>query len=68
MAVIATVAPILPLDLVRDHTALSVSHRQRDQASTMLIHYARAVSYFWTFVQSQWDLCVLLHDMYQPHL
>lgn len=28
MAVITTVAPILPLDLVHDHTALSVPHEQ----------------------------------------
>lgn len=68
MAVITAVAPILPLDLVRDHTALSVPHQQWDQVSTMLIQYARAVSYFWTFVPSQWNLCVLVHDMYQPHL
>lgn len=41
MAVITTVAPSLPLDLVRDHTALSVPYQQWDQASTMLHRQCR---------------------------
>ncbi len=72
MALIAAVAPSLsplpPPDLVRDHTALSVPPPSADRASTVLIPCAPAVSNFGLFIQVQWDLCVLVHQMYQPHL
>lgn len=50
------------------HSSLSVPHQQWDQTSTVLIPYAPAVSYFRLLFIFNGTLCVLVYQMYQPHL
>lgn len=71
MAVIATIAPshppLHPRSCPWPHSSLC-SPPTLGSGSTMLIPYTPAVSYFWTFVNFQWDLCIVMHLMYHPHL